>query len=112
MVNKLNDLRQRLITAMQEKNLIIDKIKIIYPQISDKRKEVNELMVKSKLVNEEETTNQKENPDETMNELPAPFNIDADETVAKLNDILKTTSIKSKLDKAIKNSTRNGKIFN
>lgn len=106
---KLNDLRQRLVNAMQEKNSIVDKIKVIYPQITDKRKEVNELMVKSKLVNEDEKAKQSENPDETLNELPAPVNIDADETVAQLNEVIKTTSVKSKLDKAIKNSSANSK---
>ena len=111
MVNKLNDLKQQLVEAMQEKNSIVEKIKVSYQQITDKRKEVNELMVKSKMLNEEETAKQGETTDDTLNELPAPFDIDNDETVSKLNDVIKTTNLKSKIEKAIKNSSRNGKLI-
>ena len=108
MANKLSDLKQSLVDAMQEKNSILEKIKVAYQHISDKRVEVNELMVKSKMLNAEEGQKQGESTDDTINELPSPFNIEADETLGKINEAIKTTNLKSKLDKAIKNASRNG----
>lgn len=76
---------------MQEKNEIVHKIRLAHSQTIEKRKEVNDLKLKSKLISENEVNKQFEDADETLMELPEEIKIEEDEIIAKLSEITKSS---------------------
>jgi hypothetical protein len=102
---KLEELKVKLESSLQEKNNIVQQIKIRHDQTIEKRKEVNDLMVTSKLVSEDEADKQNQTVDETLNDLPESIAVDEDEIICKLSNVLKRNKKSSKLSKAIHNAT-------
>ena len=87
---KLEELKQKLEGILTEKNDSLSMIKIRHEQTIEKRKEVNDLKLKSKLVTPEELEQQNENTEEILGEIPPATVIEEDATIIKLNDVLGT----------------------
>jgi hypothetical protein len=85
---KLEELKQKLEGILTEKNDSLSLIKIRHEQTIEKRKEVNDLKLKSKLVTAEELEQQNENAEEILGEIPPATIIEEDPTILKLNDVL------------------------
>lgn len=83
----LDDLRQKLVTLLKEKNDIVQNIKEKQVQTTEKRKEFKELMIKSKLISESDA--EKFDQDNEDSELPEETSINQDELVSKLNSVIK-----------------------
>lgn len=103
MANKLSDLKETLVKELKEQNRVISTIKVKHEATIEKRKEVNELMVKSKLITADDLEKlEQQNPDETLGELPPEIEIKQDETIRKLNGVLKHAKKRVKFNKVIK----------
>lgn len=85
---KFEELKLKLEKILTEKNDSLSMIKIRHEQTIEKRKEVNDLKLKSKLVTAEELEQQNENTEEILGEIPPATIIEEDPTIIKLNDVL------------------------
>lgn len=93
----LEDLRNKLVKSMKEKNEVIQKIRDREVETITIRQEVKELMLKSKLITEDEAknydyTNDTEYPEEVL--------VSQDSTIAKLNTIVKNSKKKVSIKKS------------
>ena len=82
-------MRTKLIKAVNEHNEVTFNIKERQEQTKDKRKEVNELMVKCRLISEEDIQEQSEEVDSTLNDLPEEIMIEQDKLIGKINALSK-----------------------
>lgn len=98
--NKLGDLKTKLEGLLQGKNDSIERIQMIQKQVVEKRKEANELMVKSKMTSQDEISKQNETLDETINEIPPLEPVDEDPMILKMKEML-SSGRKNKLGNVI-----------
>lgn len=87
-LKKLTDLKAQLVQALESQNDVVRRIKDRDEQTRDKRKEVNELMVKCKLILEEDIQQEHEEADESIKDLPEEVDIETDPLVNKINTAL------------------------
>ena len=80
---KLNGLHEKLKKLLEGQNYAVANIKTRQGQIGEKRKEVNELMVKLKLISEDDLEKLNETPDDTVSELPEHIEIDNVKEISK-----------------------------
>lgn len=92
----LEDLKTKLVTALKEKNEIVHKIRERHSQTNEKRKEVNELMVKSKLISEADAGKFEQENDESLKDLPEEEIVSEDTLVSKLSAVIKSSKNKKK----------------
>lgn len=87
---KLADLKQKLVQAIEAQNEVVTNIRARQDQTSDKRKEVNELMVKCKLIMESDVQQEKDEGDETLKDLPVIIEPRQEELIGVINSIVKS----------------------
>jgi hypothetical protein len=95
----LEDLKKQLVDAMKEKNQIVNNIRDKQVETVEIRKEVNELMVKSRLIPESELQYLHQDTDESLKELPEETIVSEDMHVAKISAIIKSSKKKMKFNK-------------
>lgn len=95
----LEKLRAKLVTQIKERNDIISKIEQRQTDTVEIRKEVNELMVKSKLLSEEDAKQVMADYKDATPDLPPQIAVNEDKMVWKLNSIIKTSKKKIKVKK-------------
>lgn len=97
---KLEELNEKLKGLLQERNSCIEKIRLRHDQTIEKRQEVNDLMLKSKLISEDELEQQKELQNDKLEDLPTALEVDDDEVVIKIQGALKRKNkARAKLNK-------------
>lgn len=87
---KLADLKQKLVQAIEAQNEVVTNIRARQDQTSDKRKEVNELMVKCKLIMESDVQQEKDEGDETLKDLPVIIEPRQEELIGVINSLVKS----------------------
>lgn len=92
----LGDLKTKLVSELKEKNEIVHKIRERHFQTNEKRKEVNELMVKSKLISEADVGKFDQENDESLKDLPEEELASEDTLISKLTTVIKSSKNKKK----------------
>jgi len=88
-IKKLNDLKHKLVKALEEQNEVTQRIRERQGQTMEKRKEVNDLMVKCHLILESDVIPQNVEEDETLKDLPEEIEIQQDDLIAKITSVIK-----------------------
>lgn len=109
-IKKLEELKQKLKDDLKTQNDAVTNIKLRQDQIVEKRKEVNELMLKSKLISDSDAGKLNETADETLGEMPDDIDVENDEMIAKISKILAELHSNSNNDNSSKGSKGKGKI--
>ena len=95
----LENLKGKLVSELKQRNEILAKIQLRQVETVEIRKEVNELMVKSRLISEEDVQQIMADYKDTTPDLPEETPVNEDKMVAKLANIIKTSKKKVKVKK-------------
>jgi len=95
----LEHLKTKLIQTLKEKNEIVEGLKDRQEKTIEIRKDVNELMIKSRLMSEKDAEIALQDSKNSITKFPEESSIKEDKIMNKLNSIIRSSKKKSKANK-------------
>jgi len=95
----LEHLKTKLVQTLKEKNEIVEGLKDRQEKTIEIRKDVNELMIKSRLMSEKDAEIALQDSKNSITKFPEESSIKEDKIMNKLNSIIRSSKKKSKANK-------------